>query len=533
MPADLNHPCSEIIGTEFGISITEQVFLNFLAMKKYFYTPVLVLLLASLTSLKAQDQQEYLGLPGDNLNLFAVMSLFQESETLEGFERELNNSDNHINNLDLNGDGYVDYIRVADNVDRNVHFIVLQVSVNPREMQDVAVFTVIKRADGDVQVQLIGDEALYGKDYIVEPIYDETPNPGYTGQRVNGNRVTVVHTTSYEVAYWPVVRFMFAPTYIVWHSPWHWDYYPNYWRPWNPFYWHTYYGFHYNYYSWYYGHYRHWNHYRYDGWHDTYYTHYHSHSPYVYNNIHQGYYKTTYSRPESRREGTDLYYRTRESNNRTGVSSSGGRRTSSGSDAPVYVKSKSTDNNYNGRRTSTGSGSRENHSTSSGTRTTGNTRTRESGGSTGTMKSTETTNGRRGTSGGSSSTSTSTSTGNSRQSGTTTRQSSQSGSSRQSGNTTTTTGRQSGSSSNREMTRSKNTESRSTSTERSSGSDRRSGGTSVNTQKSTSGSSGQASRSSERSGSPSGRRSSGSSSTSKSDNNTKSSEKNARSTGRR
>jgi hypothetical protein len=31
-------------------------------------------------------------------------------------------------------------------------------------------------------VQIIGDEALYGRDYIVEPSYNrtETPNPGYT-----------------------------------------------------------------------------------------------------------------------------------------------------------------------------------------------------------------------------------------------------------------------------------------------------------------------------------------------------------------
>ena len=30
---------------------------------------------------------EYLGLPGDNLNLYAVMNLFQRSQTLEGFSK--------------------------------------------------------------------------------------------------------------------------------------------------------------------------------------------------------------------------------------------------------------------------------------------------------------------------------------------------------------------------------------------------------------------------------------------------------------
>mgnify|MGYP002063985435 CR=1 FL=1 len=53
---------------------------------------------------------EYLGLPGDNLNLYAVMNLFQQSETLEGFEQNLNDEGSMINNLDLNGDNLVDVL---------------------------------------------------------------------------------------------------------------------------------------------------------------------------------------------------------------------------------------------------------------------------------------------------------------------------------------------------------------------------------------------------------------------------------------
>src|SRR3972149_4165394 len=103
-------------------------------MKKYMNTPVLAMLLMASMTLRAQDQYEdYLGLPGDNLNLYAVMKLFQESETLEGFERRLNAEDSRINNLDLNGDNYIDYIRVIDQPDGRVHLIVLQVAINSRE----------------------------------------------------------------------------------------------------------------------------------------------------------------------------------------------------------------------------------------------------------------------------------------------------------------------------------------------------------------------------------------------------------------
>ncbi len=74
-------------------------------MKKSVITSVLAVLLASATTVGAQNYpEEYLGLPGDNLNLYAVMDLFRNSETLEDFERGLNDRESRINNLDLNGD---------------------------------------------------------------------------------------------------------------------------------------------------------------------------------------------------------------------------------------------------------------------------------------------------------------------------------------------------------------------------------------------------------------------------------------------
>src|ERR1035437_4573783 len=156
-------------------------------MKEFFRNIILVALVAAGATIKAQNNvPEKLGLPGDNLNLYAVMKLFQDSKTLEEFEKNLNDPNSNINNLDLNGDNLVDYIKVIDNVNGDVHNIVLQDAVSPRENQDVAVFTVQRFQNGQVQIQLTGDEALYGKDYIIEPIADNAnqgaiPNPGYTG----------------------------------------------------------------------------------------------------------------------------------------------------------------------------------------------------------------------------------------------------------------------------------------------------------------------------------------------------------------
>lgn len=284
-------------------------------MKKFIITSILALLVTTGTTIKAQNRpDEYLGLPGDNLNLYAVMNLFQESETIEGFERSLNDQNSRINNLDLNGDNLVDYIMVTDYVDGNVHNIVLQVTLNQNEKQDVAVFTVQRFNNGSVQIQLIGDEALYGNNYIIEPIYDdnvgETSNPGYIGRTRNRERITVVSTTTFEIAAWPLVRFIYLPNYVIWHSSWYWGYYPSYWSPWSPFYYHYYYGYHHNRYSVYYGHYRHWQQPRYSRYNDFYYRGIRSHSPQVSVRIKEGNYKSTYSHPEQRRDGEALYSKT-------------------------------------------------------------------------------------------------------------------------------------------------------------------------------------------------------------------------------
>jgi hypothetical protein len=329
-------------------------------MKKFVITAILAVLFGSGSALIAQDRQEgYLGLPGDNLNLYAVMKLFQESQTLEDFERDLNDEKTNINNLDLNNDNRVDYIKVMDNIDGNVHNIVLQVAVGPKENQDVAVVTVQRFNNGEVQIQLTGDEELYGRDYIIEPRIDdslaETPNPGYSGQSV-----TYYRTTPVEIAAWPIVRFVYLPSYTRWHSSWNWGYYPSYWHPWQPFSWHYYYGYHYNWHHDYYGHYRQWKYHRYSDWNDTYYRKTRSYSPEVSHRIQTGVYKTTYSKPDDRRRGEARFAEThpeviRRSNDRSSGNSNVDRRSSTTVTNRTVVNKPDSRNNSNTttRRSST------------------------------------------------------------------------------------------------------------------------------------------------------------------------------------
>jgi hypothetical protein len=148
---------------------------------------------------------------GENLDLQAVMELFMDSETVEDFEKTLNDSTNEINNLDLDETGEVDYIRVVEYVDGDTHVLVLQVPLAENEYQDVATIN-IERTDDDYIIQAAGDPEIYGEDYYVEL------EPEEEAQSSN----TTVVVVMYGVGYSP------------WVSPFRWRVYPVWWRPWRP-----------------------------------------------------------------------------------------------------------------------------------------------------------------------------------------------------------------------------------------------------------------------------------------------------------
>ncbi|MGL5113088.1 MAG: hypothetical protein ACRC6O_10670, partial [Flavobacterium sp.] len=131
-------------------------------MKQYFAFFTLFLVSSFSISMYAQNSEEpeALDLPGDNLNLYAVLDVFQKSKTLEAFETAINDPEGKINNLDLNNDNKVDYIEVSSEKKGNTFLVLLQVAINQSQKQDVAVIEVDKNKKGEVIVQIIGDEEL-------------------------------------------------------------------------------------------------------------------------------------------------------------------------------------------------------------------------------------------------------------------------------------------------------------------------------------------------------------------------------------
>lgn len=270
---------------------------------------LLVFLIAVALQLQAQSKQpKQLGLPGDNLNLYAALKLFQESKTLEDFEKAINDPEQKINNLDLDGDDQIDYINVVDKVKDDVHSITLRVDINNREQQDIAVFVVTKESNNQVYIQVVGDEDLYGKDYIIEPNYanEGRPNPGFRSDFDDEYIPAERRVVSYvEVASWPIVQYIYVPTYRPWISIWGFNRYPGWWRPWRPYSWHWYYGYHYNFINIYFGNYSRSSFYRNKNWYNWNYGNngWRSRSVVYINRYQQGFYRNTYSRPQSLQEG--------------------------------------------------------------------------------------------------------------------------------------------------------------------------------------------------------------------------------------
>lgn len=177
------------------------------------------------------------GLPGDNFSLQGALAMFKESTSLEDFEKRINQKDNNVNNLDLNADGKVDYVRVVADKKDDAHIVVLQVPVSKAELQDVAVIEIEKDGNESAYIQILGDETLYGETIVVEPKEDGEPSdPGVIKKGPAG------YTYSYprfyfNVWFWPCIRWMYAPVYVVYISPWYWDYWPGWWSPWYPYPW--------------------------------------------------------------------------------------------------------------------------------------------------------------------------------------------------------------------------------------------------------------------------------------------------------
>lgn len=187
-------------------------------MKKLFLLLTAALMMGTMT-VRADETVTVSATNSDisqGLDLRVVAKLFAEAKNLEQFETMLNNPDSAFNNLDLNGDGIVDYLRVVETGEGNSRLIVLQAILAKDIYQDVASIVVKKdEQTSQVSVEIVGDEYIYGTKYVIVPTYYYRPY---------------------------LYDWFWGPHYVYWHSPYYWDFYPRWWYSWHPYaydwYWH-------------------------------------------------------------------------------------------------------------------------------------------------------------------------------------------------------------------------------------------------------------------------------------------------------
>lgn len=180
-------------------------------MKLTVHLLALLFFLASAGNCLAQEETTIIAPTSEaaeGLDLQAVSELFKDSDNLEEFEKKLNDPELGINNLDLDDNGEVDYLRVVEQVADHTHVIILQVPLAEDEFQDVATIEVEKDDDA-YNMQVHGNEVIYGADYYVAP--------------------TVVHVHA-----WPIIGWIYRPYYRPYRSAFYFGVYPRWWRPWRP-----------------------------------------------------------------------------------------------------------------------------------------------------------------------------------------------------------------------------------------------------------------------------------------------------------
>lgn len=133
------------------------------------------------------------------LDLGAVGAVFAQSSSVREFEMLLNDYSLGISNLDLDRDGYVDYLRVVETIQGGAHLLHIQAVLGYNYYENVATVIVENPLGSNWYVEIVGAPSLYGQSCYVRPVYYSRPL---------------------------ILSHFRTPAYTVWESPWYWGYYP-------------------------------------------------------------------------------------------------------------------------------------------------------------------------------------------------------------------------------------------------------------------------------------------------------------------
>ncbi|KAA3615682.1 MAG: hypothetical protein D8M58_15930 [Calditrichaeota bacterium] len=142
----------------------------------------------------------------EGLDLKAVGGLLKKAETAEDLEQLLNSPAQGVNNLDLNADGKVDYINVTEYGTEKIKGFSLSTEPAAGEVQELATIEVEKTSDSQAQMQIQGNEQIYGRNHY--------------------------HHSSFGLTDMLIMGYLFRP-HGFWGSPYGYGRYPGYYSSYN------------------------------------------------------------------------------------------------------------------------------------------------------------------------------------------------------------------------------------------------------------------------------------------------------------
>jgi hypothetical protein len=137
------------------------------------------------------------------LDLTALGELMKKTKDAKTLEEELN-KEGSINNVDLDGDGKVDYLKVTEYGSGNERGLSITDEVKKGETQEIATVQINKTNEQQGEVNVQGNQDIYG-------------------QQAN-------YHSSFTFTDFLIMSYLFSP-HPYYMSPWGFGYYPGYYRP--------------------------------------------------------------------------------------------------------------------------------------------------------------------------------------------------------------------------------------------------------------------------------------------------------------
>ena len=137
----------------------------------------------------------------DGLDLEKLGPLIKKASSAEKLEQLLNDKSEGVNNLDLDEDGKVDFIKVTEYGDANAQGFSLTAEPAAGEEQEIATIEVEKVNDREANVEVNGSREIYGHNHY--------------------------RHSSFGIGDYLLLSYLFRP-HTPYMSPWHYGRYPNY-----------------------------------------------------------------------------------------------------------------------------------------------------------------------------------------------------------------------------------------------------------------------------------------------------------------